>query len=94
MNVFAKLDAYWDSDQSFLDEFQDCKTEQLLKLKAADEECLEALEREPDYWAWRERQTRYYTPRSKKPLNEVKRSTERHLRLVTHVLSCRTGKAC
>ena len=80
--MFVQLDAYWNSDQSYLDEFGELSLEHLQRLIDADTLCLEAMDREPDYWAWREKEG-LLSPSWRKPLSEVRKITERHLRLTS-----------
>lgn len=94
--MFAALDAYWDSDQSLVDEFVDCATERLLELREIDSKCLIAMQSfegcdEMRYWEWRaaEPWSAGYIPSYRKPLSEVKVTTEKHLRCVEKSLRCR-----
>ena len=57
MNIFAKLDAYWDSDQCVIDEYRELSTPHLIELRDGNNKCLAAAEQfrddEPAYWRWR-----------------------------------------
>ena len=91
--MFAALDRYWDSDQSLIDEFQDTSVEKLLRLRELDKMCLAAMDEhsEEDYWEWRSAQewSNGFKPSHCKPIAEVRRITEKHLRCVEHTLRYR-----
>jgi hypothetical protein len=98
--MFAALDAYWDSDQSLVDEFVDCATERLLELREIDIKCIVAMQSveggdEMGYWKWRaaEPWSAGYIPSYRKSLAEVRAITERHLRCVEKSLRCRGSYA-
>lgn len=90
-NIFSRMDTYWDSDQSFIDEFKHLETEHLVRLRDTDQCCLAKMAEvtDPkDYWQWRIDQG-MIDPWRRKPLADVKQSTERHLRCVLKVLEGR-----
>ena len=94
-DIFKRMDAYWDSDQSFVDEFKHLETAHLRRLRDLDERCLAKLNEVLDagidpavYWQWRV-DNGMIDPHRCKPLAEIKPMVERHLRCAIKALELR-----
>ena len=91
-NIFARLDAYWDSDQCVIDEYSQLETEHLVRLRDVNAACLEAMERfkddEPAYWSWRVEHG-LANVSFRRPLSKCKSVCEKHLRCAKIVLEGR-----
>lgn len=56
-NIIARLDSYWNSVQSWVDEYRELDADRLRKLLDINSQCLEKLDNDPEhYWEWRNSQ--------------------------------------
>ena len=89
-NIFARMDAYWDSDQCVIDEFKELETDHLVRLRDCNAACLAAMERfrddEPAYWRWRVEQG-FAGVAFRKPLSKCQSVSEKLLRCAKIVLA-------
>ena len=90
-NIFEKLDEYWDSDQSWIDELSEYSTEHLKVLEVNATALLPAAQTmaADEYWAWRASFLNTYVPSHKPPLDKVVGVLVQQLRCVRKVLEGR-----
>lgn len=78
-NIFTKLDSYWNSLQSWVDEYRELDAEHLRELLDINTQCKDRIDNDPEhYWDWRNSQpwTNGVTisPERRKPLDKVRQT--------------------
>ena len=95
-NIFARMDAYWDSDKCVVDEYRELETDHLIRLRDGNAACLDAMEKfkndesawndESAYWRWRVEQG-FADVSFRRPLSKCKAVSEKLLRCAKIVLA-------
>lgn len=73
--MFQALDSYWNSLDSWIDEYRELDAEHLQRLLDNNTACLEQIEKDPEhYWEWRNSQpwASVISPERQKPLEKVR----------------------
>lgn len=76
-SIFTKLDSYWNSLQSWVDEYRELDNERLQSLLDINTQCRDKIDSDPEhYWEWRNSQLWtngvVFGPERQKPLQKVR----------------------